>query len=215
MEKRAQVRTRQELANTGEIWKFCGVKSESYLKKHGRPYICYSTMCWMTIWVEIFSLYWRFNAFSSLYEQCFDYRIHWEIHILKSQQIPKIDMYKNKPPSEAMTLLQATSRLLLLFHAGSVTQKPTKFDLSTLILFIWGRKWGAESGEEQLALGTTQTKHLQSSAPAISLHTQWAFFSPLNLFCIQPFIFCTYAAREWHKVRNRGEERGKRWRRKC
>lgn len=68
--------------------------------------------------------------------------------------------HETSPRAERMIPGEATSHLLLFFHPGSFTRKPTKFDLRALILFIWGRKWGAESGEEQLASSTTETKHL-------------------------------------------------------
>lgn len=54
-----------------------------------------------------------------------------------------------RPWARRMIPWEVTGRLLLFFHPGSFTGKATKFDLRTLILFTWGRKWGAESGEEQ------------------------------------------------------------------
>lgn len=88
---------------------------------------------------------------------------------------------------------EATRRLLLFFHPGSFTRKPTKFDLRTLILFIWGRKWGAESGEEQLASSTTETKHLLDvglgnrlarTQRALFLSARRVYFASWLLFCV-------------------------------
>lgn len=120
-----------------------------------------------------------------------------------------IDKYKNQPfdepLSETLDTLEAANRLLLFFHPGSVTQKPTKFDLRTLILFIWGRKRGAESGEEQLALSTTETKHLLVVRLGNHLaHTKSAFLTSQRVYFVIRLVFCVLVQlKVWQNVSRR------------
>lgn len=107
---------------------------------------------------------------------------------------------------------EATGCLLLYFHSGSFTRKTTKFDLRTLILFIWRRKWGAEVREPP-ASGTTETKHrLGNHHP----DTQRTLISPsMCMFCVQTCILCTCGTQVWQNVSKRQKEWGGGGRRKC
>lgn len=102
--------------------------------------------------------------------------------------------HSTRPRVRRVIPWEATSRLLLFFHPGSFTRKPAKFDLRTLILFIWGRKWGAESGEEQLASGTTETKHLFVVGLGDHLaRTQRALFSAACVFILRSDFYFVYS----------------------
>lgn len=100
---------------------------------------------------------------------------------------------------------EATS-LLLFFHPGSFTRKPTKFDLRALILFIWGRKWGAELGQEQLAWSTTETQRLGNHLA----HTKSAFLTARRVYFVIGLLFCVLVqlryGRMWARDKKSEEE---------